>query len=132
MGCGLMRSQYAYIARPTTPSPPTTTIVTPDIASVVSAGAWRPALLSAQASAASAAARIAAPITSNRRSSCRSCGANAATMPTTTSASGGFIQNTDCQPNVSTSQPPNTGPPAVVRADAAAHTPTARLRSSFG
>ena len=44
----------------------------------------------------------------------------------------GVIQNTACQPNVSVSQPPRTGPAAVVNAEAAAHTPIARLRSSLG
>ena len=51
---------------------------------------------------------------------------------TTATAIGGLIQNTACQPKVSVSQPPSTGPAAVVSAEAAAHTPTARLRSAFG
>src|SRR5215510_12359541 len=115
-------------------NPPTTAIVTPDIADVVSPdGLWLASIwLSAQASAPSAAARMAAPITSNRRRSCLSSGANARSRPTTASASGGLIQNTDCQPKLSINQPPRTGPPAVVRAEAAAQTPTARLRSSLG
>src|SRR3546814_2350620 len=73
--------------------------------------------LSAQASAPSAAARIAAPITSNRRCSRRSSGAKDSRIATATSASGGLIQNTDGQPKVSVSQPPRTGPPAVVRSE---------------
>ena len=48
------------------------------------------------------------------------------------SASGGLIQNTSGQPKVSVSQPPRIGPPAVVNAEAAAHTPIAWLRSSRG
>jgi hypothetical protein len=51
---------------------------------------------------------------------------------TAISASGGLMANTHCQPNDSVSQPPSTGPPAVVSAEAAAHTPMARLRSFFG
>jgi hypothetical protein len=59
-------------------------------------------------------------------------GAKTSRIPTATSASGGLIQNTDGQPKFSVSQPPKTGPPAVVRADAAAHTPIARFRSARG
>ena len=51
---------------------------------------------------------------------------------TAISASGGLIAKTHCQPKLSVSQPPSTGPPAVVSAEAAAQTPIARLRSSFG
>ena len=91
-----------------------------------------PISLSAQASAASATARIAAPATSNRRGSGRSAGAKAASSPTAISASGGLIAKTHCHPNDSVSHPPRTGPPAVVSADAEAHTPIARLRSRSG
>jgi hypothetical protein len=52
--------------------------------------------------------------------------------PIATTPNGGLIQNTACQPNFSVSQPPRTGPAAVVNADAAAHTAIARLRSSLG
>src|SRR5262249_43471954 len=51
---------------------------------------------------------------------------------TTISASGGLIAKTHCQPKLSVNQPPSTGPPAVVSAEAAAQTPIARLRSSLG
>jgi hypothetical protein len=52
--------------------------------------------------------------------------------PTATSASGGLIQNTACEPKVSVSQPPSTGPAAAVSADAGAHTPIARFPLLFG
>src|ERR1700689_4185720 len=95
-------------------------------------GSLRPISLSAQASAPRAAARMAAPTISNRRGPPRSVGAKTQSKPTETAASGGLIQNTACQPNVSVNQPPRIGPAAVVNADAAAHTPIARLRLSFG
>src|SRR5215510_5012564 len=59
-------------------------------------------------------------------------GAKSRRRRTATNASGGLIQNTDGQPKVSVSQPPTTGPPAVVRAEAAAHTPIARFLSALG
>src|SRR3954470_1133040 len=91
-----------------------------------------PIWLSAQASAPIAEARIAAPITSNLRWTRPSFDTKTSRTPAATSASGGLIQNTDGQPKVLVSQPPRTGPPAVVRADAAAHTPIARFLSARG
>ena len=117
------------------PSAAAIAMVAPDLdeaAAVTAGNSPGPIWLNAQASPPRAAASMAAPVTSNWRGSCRSSGATASRMPTATSANGGLIQNTDCQPNVSVSQPPSTGPPTVVRADAAAHTPIARLRSSRG
>ena len=75
---------------------------------------------------------MAAPTMSNRRGSSWSLGANAQSRPTETTAIGGLIQNTACQPNVSVNQPPKTGPAAVVNDEAAAHTAIARLRSVLG
>lgn len=91
-----------------------------------------PIWLSAQASAPSAAAMMAARTTSSRRGLSWSLGAKTQRRPTETTASGGLIQNTACQPNVSVNQPPRTGPAAVVNAEAAAHTAIARLRHMRG
>ena len=103
-----------------------------EIVAIAAAGSLGPIRLSAQASAASDVASMAAPITSNGRFSPRSSGANPSRSTTAMSASGGLIQNTSGQPKFSVSQPPKIGPPAVVNADAAAHTPIAWLRSSRG
>src|ERR1700730_1822525 len=95
-------------------------------------GSPGPICPSAQARPPSADARIAAPITSNACDSRQSCGAKAASVPAARTDKGGLIQKTDCQPKVSVRKPPNTGPAAVVNADAAAQIATAALRSARG